>query len=270
MRSKYAAILSNIENTYSEVICEYCGTETPSIGDACICSNCECLAHITRQILASRDNPLLASLDNIRSKVASSEYADAISVYDKLILERQDPFLMYAEALLYIQYSNYELSKISYDKTGFMDENASSRAIASKFISNSKRLLQKAISAVELDISKGNKSANATYLLFLCQLKMQNYRAARSRLEELGAMPDKYIFNYASMIFNILVNDHKSAEKFADKLLSNDIFSINSLYYIAFIRFKQRNFTEAKELLTSLNQLIPNRNVGFLLDEIKE
>lgn len=251
------------------VICEYCGTETPSISETCICSNCECLASTRRLLLANRDHLLLESLDSIKNLAFDSKYAEAISIYDKLISERKDPFLMYAEALLYIRYSNYELSKITYDKRGFMDENTLSRNSASKLISSSKKLLERAISTIELEISKGNKSANMFYLLFLCQLKMQNYRAARPNLEILKMIPDDYLYSYASMIFNMHIQDYKSAAAFAEKLISKENFSINSLYYTAFMKFKQRDFAEAKKLLDGLNQLIPNKNVELLLSEIR-
>lgn len=265
---QYIKILNDFRNSYQNLICEYCDFETPSTDERCICFNCESFVHSTRTILERRDSPLLDSLDSIKSSLNDSKYVDAITVYDRLIKERNDPILMYASALVQIKYSNYEISMISYDKKGFMEENTQHRDMAAKLTSSAKRLLAKSISTIEAEISKAGNSTNLLYPLFLSQIKLGNYRGAQNSIQGLKKGENSYLANYAAMLLDVYMENYESAIRNADTLLEKGGFSINALFYISFCKFKNGKAKEAKRLFTEISKIIESDSIAQMLSEI--
>ena len=89
-----------------------------------ICSNCESIINNDRKSLLGTNPELVGDLDTIRKGIANNDFESVVSVYDRMRSENEGPSLMYAEALAYIAYSNHEISLISYDRKGFMEENS--------------------------------------------------------------------------------------------------------------------------------------------------
>lgn len=268
--SQYLAVLKSLENSHRTLLCSYCGCETPSIGGRCICSNCESFVDSTRVALERKNHVLLEMLGNINAYVRDSKYDDAIAVYEKLVSINKDPGLMYAESLLYLQYSNHELAKISYDRAGFMEENSLHRDRAAKLASSSKRLLAKGISIAESEISNGNSSPIILYSLFLCQMKMENYRGAQKSVRELEAGGSKYLAAYASMLFHAEIGQYKNAVADAESLLDGKNFSVNVLFYIGLTKFKEGHTKDAKRILVALAGLAPSKEIGAMIAKIEE
>ncbi|HIH50614.1 MAG: hypothetical protein ABSE71_01645 [Candidatus Micrarchaeaceae archaeon] len=267
--SEYLAFLGALENSNRTLLCGYCGYEIASIGKSCICTNCESPVFSARREFEARNHTLLEALDSIAAYARDRRYDDAIAGYEKLIALNKDPYLMHAEALLYLQYSNYELAKIQYDRPGFMEENALHRDKSAKLASSSKRLLAKGISAAESEISNGNNSSLTLYSLFLCQMRLEDYRGAQESLKELKSGP-KYLSSYASMLFHIGIGHYDAAIADAETLLNEKSFSVNALFYIGFSKFKKGQARDAKKILSALSRVLSNESVEALLKEIAE
>jgi tetratricopeptide (TPR) repeat protein len=267
---QYLKIIDGLESSHQTLMCEYCGAETPSIGELCICSNCECVAHSTRPMLEKRDHLLLDALDSINSSIASQNYDAALATYDKLVAERKEPPYMYAQALLYLKYSNYEIGKINYSRQGFMEENTTHRNNAAKSASASKRLIAKAISVAENETATGNTSPNIVYMLFLAQMKLGNHRAAQISMNQLFKIGNRYLADYSAMVFSTHMQDYAGAIKSAERLLINDNFSVNALFYIGYSKFRGGKVKEAGNMLARLGSLIVSENLHALLQEMSE
>ncbi len=267
--TQYLEVLNALENSHNTLLCSYCGSETASMGDNCICSNCESFVDSTRVALDKRDHALLEALGAINSYVRDSEYDNAIVVYDKLISLNRDPCLMYAEGLLYLQYSNHELAMISYDKQGFMEDNALHRDKAAKLASASKRLLAKGIATAQSEISSGNSSPVVLYSLFLCQLRLSNYRGAQNSMKALESTGSGYLAAYASMLFNADMGHYDGAIASAERLLTGKDFSVNALFYIGLSKFKKGHAADAKRILVALSGLVYSEAIAALLKEIE-
>lgn len=264
----YADALEELEKTTVLLICEYCGVETPSIGDFCICSNCESMVVTNRTLLERKDHVLLDSLDRINRSMADSKYEDAMPFYDKIILERNEPSLMYAAAIAYLKYSNYEIMQIGYAKIGFMEENTIHRDKAAKLASTAKRLLTKSISIVNMEIGKGNRPLNFVYNRFLSQIKMGNHKGAKNSIDILQKAGNDYVYNYAQMVFESSMERYDTALKIADRFTKRENFSINAFYYIGLSLFKKGKNKEAKRTLEVLNSILKNGNLEALILEI--
>lgn len=252
----------------TQFLCERCGAETAAIGGMCMCSNCESIATNTRSTLERKDHMLLGSLDRINKAIAASDYNSAISVYDELVSQRKDPSLMYAEALLYLKYSNYEVMQIGYENPGFMEGNTAHRDKASKLASLAKKLLAKSVSQSKREIMASPGSLGLTYNLFLSQMKLGMMRAANSTINDILKLDSRYVYNYAKMVFEARREHYDDMVKAADTLTSAENFSLNAFYYMGLWLFKKGRYKEAKEMLNSLNGLMRSSNLEALLFEI--
>ncbi len=264
----YVSALQDIQKSATLLMCEYCGIETSSLGDTCICSNCESMVVTNRAILEKKDHVLLDALDNINRSMSDSNYDQAIQLYDKLILERKEPSLMYAEAIAYLKYSNHEITNIGYMRAGFMEENTLHRDKAAKLVSLSKRLLTKSVSLANAEIAKGNKPLNLIYNKFLAQIKMGSVKGSKESVEMLKGMGNEYIYNYAQLVFAARMEKYDNTLRAAEKLTKKDSFSINAFYYIGLALFKKGKFKDAKSVLESVNGIIKSANLDTLIFEV--
>lgn len=266
--TSYLDIIRTVSKIYDNSMCMYCGLETPALGDMAICSNCENIVYMNRSSLAKREQDLISKLDSINESINKSDFHVAISTYDKIVSERLEPTFLYAEALLYIKYSNYEISQISYDKPGFMDENTKRRDSATKQASTAKKFLEKAIFMARTEIAAGNASLNTVYALFLAQRKIGNMRGAREAMELLDRLGKEFITGYVSMVYETEMKNFDKAIAHAESLVGQNDFSINAFYYIAYALFKKGKRNDAKILLETLKPSIASRNVEALINDI--
>lgn len=263
----YTRMLENSKKSCTMLMCEYCGTETPSIGSMCMCSNCECLVTTGRTVLEKKDHLLLDALDRINASVGVDKYDDAISIYTGLIAEKRLPMLMYAAAITYTKYSNYEITKIGYMQPGFMEENTLHRDKAAKLVSSAKRLLTKSISVSNAEI-KGGGSFDMIYGRFLAQMKMGSIKGAKNSVDMLEKAGNEYVYDYARMVFESRMEKYDNVMRSAETLMGNERFSVNAFYYIGLALFKKRKIKEARQVLQPLNGLLKSGNLDALLFEV--
>ena len=264
----YVSALEEFKKSSSLLICEYCGVETASLGDICVCSNCESMVVTTRPILQKKDHPLLDSLDSINNAINDMKYELAIPIYDKLIADKKDPSLMYAAAILYLKYSNYEITQIGYAKPGFMEDNTVHRDKGAKLASTAKKLLSKSISVANAEIAKGNTPLSLVYNRFLAQVKMGSVKGAKESVGLLQKLGNEYIYNYASLVFEARMEHYDNTIKIADTLTDPKSFSVNAFYYIGLGLFKKRKVKDAKMVLEALNGILKSNNLEALIFEI--
>lgn len=264
----YVAILQESKRAAGSLMCQYCGVETLALGDTCMCSNCESMVTTTRAMLQNKDHVLLDTLDSINRNLGDMKYDVAMPLYDRLVLDRKDPSIMYAAAIAYLKYSNYEIMQIGYAKTGFMEDNTIHRDKAAKLASSAKRLITKSISLANAEISKGNGSLNLVYNRFLAQVKIGSLRGAKDSLGLLQKMDNEYAYGYANMVFEARMERYDNALKIAETLTTQKSFSINAFYYIGLALFKKGKIKEAKTVLGALNGILKSSNLEALIFEI--
>lgn len=264
----YASLLGNLERMGSLLMCEYCGVETSALGNQCMCSNCESLVFSTRSIIEKKDTVLLDTLENINRSADASDYDSVLRMYDQLMAERKEPSLLYAAAIAHLKYSNYEIMKIGYMSTGFMEENTVHRDKAAKLVSSAKKLLAKAISIANSEMAKGNSPVSLVYCKFLAQIKMDSVRGAKQTLGMLEKMGNEYAYNYAQMVFEAHMQRYGNAMKIAEKLTSEKSFSLNAFYYIGLGLFKTGRLKDAKVLLQALDGILRSGNLDALIFEV--
>ena len=269
---RYIKLIRNMKASVTELQCTYCGMETVSVGEISICSNCESIIHASRRMLLTRNPDLVKRLDGISKGIKSKDFESAIAIYDEMREGGGEPALLYAEALAYIGYSNYEISKISYDREGFMEENITHRSRGSELISTSKLLLTEAVGLAvrEIEKEKGNASLNLEYSLFLAQLKLGLVRGAGYTLSNLRKMTGAYVSEYANLVFDASVGRYDDVIKNAGSMIKSTHISANVFYYIAFALFKKGDMEDSERMLEELGPLMKSENVGSLLQEIEK
>ena len=90
--AKSMRLLKDIERSGAKLICAYCGVETLSVGSIGICSNCESMISTDRKSLVGTNPELVGNLDAIRKAIANNDFESAISVYDRMRGEDEEPF----------------------------------------------------------------------------------------------------------------------------------------------------------------------------------
>ena len=262
--SRYVNLLSDIARLGEGLMCTCCGTETPSIYDIDICTNCENLVYASRKTLANRNPELVGNLDAIRMGIDEGKFEQAIAVYDRI---EKNSSLLYAEALAYIKYSNSEVAKVDYTVQGTENGNAKFIKNSVELTSRSKYYLVKAIGAVRGDIEKGTVSLGNLYLMFMTQLKFGSIRAASHALQQLGKVGDAYVAGYANLAFDANMGRYDEIIKRADAMMGGE-HGINVFYYLALALFKKNRVKESVALLTELQKIMKSANVDALLHEI--
>ena len=256
--------------SHTMLMCEYCGRETFSVDNMAVCTNCEGLIHLTRKMVQMKNPALASSLDTVNELLAGGEHERAAQIYEKLYSETKDPQLLYAEALVYIKSSNYDMSKIAYDKPGFMDGNIALKDSALKQTSSAKRLLAKIIYVTRGNLDKNIISVNTLYSLFLAQLKFGDIRGAKHSLEKLEGLNNGYVYTYASMVFWAVMRNYDKTIENAEALLAQNNFSINAAYYMAFAYFKQKKLKDAKRLLVAAQKYLSSESAEVLVQDMEE
>ena len=266
---QYTKPLNSLANAQRRLLCAYCGTSTAALGNAGICSNCESIAYYESESLPNRDPVLAGSLKNIRDAIANANYEDAIAEYEKLCLYSKDPSFLYAEALVYIKYSNRENSKISYDRPGFMEDNADLTERSLNLAVKAKALLAKAIAIAREDVAKGNNSPNILYALLLAQLKFGELRGARKSLDTIERYDKSTLYNYAAMLLEAHIGNYRKVMEYADAIInSNDVIS-NAFFYAGLAMFKLGRRTDAEKLLRSASKVSDSSSIPALIEEIR-
>ncbi|MGC8651824.1 MAG: hypothetical protein ACP5UH_01055 [Candidatus Micrarchaeia archaeon] len=255
---KYSKKMPKVAGKFT---CMYCGAENISFGGVAICTNCEGIASSTTPQAA--DHNRVDAVREISTHNRLHEYEESIKIYEQLFNTAKDPMLLYAEALTYIAYSNYELSRISYDREGFMEENAEHNYHASELTSKAKLLLAKCSSMLRSGTPLSDAKTSA-YHLFLAYLKFGDTAAARSALYNVKKL-DGTLYEYASMQLGSEIGDFKGVLQHSEVLLKARWQPHIALYYAAYALFKTGKTKEAKAIMGSIQGFIKSENTGRLL-----
>ncbi len=269
----YLDLLRFVESNNKKLFCIYCGTETYVLNNIGICSNCENIISLPSSVLIKQDPEAVSKISAINEKLSNqniteTDFEEAIKIYDELIAKKNNLGYLYAKALLLIKYSNYLINQINYNKQGFMDENSELNEKSIKLVSDSKLLLYKIISTCNANINSNINSFNEIYLMFLANIKLNNFKAAQSSLNLIKNFNEIFILEYSQLIFNIAIKNYENATNNAKNLLMHDNFSINALFYYSFVLFNKKEFKQSKNILQQLQKYIKNDNIKNLIQDI--
>jgi len=264
---KYLRILGSVAQNRRQA-CEYCGNETLTITNPWFCSYCESLLFESTQSVRVRDAALTNGLDAVNGFIDTGEYGKAVDAYSKIILNYNEPAFHYRYALLHIAYSNSEVSKIRYDREGFMEENAALREHASLLVSDAKRIFNHAIAMCRKESGKGSLTPVGKHIEFMSYVKLGRLRSAKGALERMqqGSL---YLYKYAEMVLDAEMGNSGGALAAADWLLRRDTFSINALYYVALAALRSNQPREAQRILEGLGAFVKSPAIGALVGEAR-
>jgi tetratricopeptide (TPR) repeat protein len=267
--SQYMKRLEILSKAYRKLVCVYCGTKTAALRNQCMCSNCESIARYGSAALLDVDPMLASSLELINGALAEANYESAIAEYEKLYQYRKDPALLYAEALVYIKYSNSENAKISYDRPGFMEDNAAAVERSIGLASTAKTLLAKSIGSSRADMAEGNSSPNNLHALLLAQLKFGDLRGARDSMEAIEKLGNALMYDYAVMLFETRMGNYGQVMERADAIIRSDEVLVNAFFYAGLAMFKLGRQSDAEKLLKAVGEVSDNSSIPALIEEIR-
>ena len=245
--------------------CPYCGSKTISLSDHCVCSWCEALIH--KKISETSSDSLSKAVSAISQSYSSKDYNAAVSSCDGAYAASKSAWFLYLKGIILLSASNNETSLISYDKPGFMEENATHRAAASKLYADSRLSLYKAISEAG-KVSADSKALDTTFLQFIASFKLKDKPAAKHYLDELSEMNNTLALGYAKMLLFNLNGLYEESLSHAESLLTKKSFSVGALYYAALALFKLRKMAEAKALVGEAIKYISTPSALALHDGI--
>ncbi|MDE1825557.1 MAG: hypothetical protein KGH61_03890 [Candidatus Micrarchaeota archaeon] len=195
-----------------------------------------------------------ALLGEIYSSLSSGKFPEAAASFDKMLSSQRSPQNLYAAAVFYTLYSDYEYSKREYTAPrGFMEDNAISTSSGLEMYSKAKLLLYQSISLCD-KTPKEQRDALLYYTKFLAYTRLKKkLEASRALAELLQNDNQRFMTEYASMIHHCSMAD-KLAEPSIAKVI--DLGIPNAFYYAANLLAEHRKFREAKELAAKLLQKV--------------
>ncbi len=265
--SEYAKNAAFIAKSGSVASCPYCGSKTIYAGSYCFCSGCEALIYPAKS--NSQSAEITEAVSAISKAGATADFKGAISACDAAFSISKSPWFLYIKGIVQIEASNNETSLISYDKPGFMEENAEHRYNASELYAAARLSLFKAVNTV-VSTSKEAPALDTNYLAFLASIKLKDYQAAKHYLDVLSGHNNDTAVSYSKMLLFNGVGTYRDSLLNAEKLLSKTQFSVNALYYAAFALFKLKKKKEAKAAIETAIKYISTQPVLSMFKTIKE
>ncbi len=266
MNVKNAALVASYAASSGMLIkCPYCGAKTISLSDHCVCSWCEALIH--KKISETSSGALSQAVASIGQSYSSKDYNAAVSSCDSAYAASKSAWFLYIKGIILLSASNNETSLISYDKPGFMEENAARRAAASKLYADSRLSLYKAISEAG-KVSADSKALDTTFLQFIASFKLKDKAGAKHYLNELSEMENTLASSYAKMLLFNFNGLYGESLTHAESLLTKKSFSVGALYYASLALFKLRKIPDAKALVGEAIKYISTPSALALHDDI--
>ncbi len=251
-------------------MCCYCGNENVASGDYWICFHCESVNRATLLSMKLNDQGLVSTLLEVNRYLLGNEYLNAINEYQKLVARYNEPEMLYNTGLIYMQYSNYQVSLIRYDRKGFMEENSLYREEASALASKAKLILNKASAMCQAKIKENGRNEFIDHTIFMINIKLGRLKSAIVALDSQENHNNEFLVNYEHMVLSAETKDYAATASYATKLLQKGMFSANAFYYIAWALFKTGRSKEALELLSALGKELQGGNVLALAQEIQK
>ncbi|MEM0154306.1 MAG: hypothetical protein QW814_00520 [Methanothrix sp.] len=260
-----ASVASYAASSGMLIKCPYCGAKTISLSDYCVCSWCEALIH--RKMSETNNNALSQAVSSISQNYSSKNYDVAVSACDNAYTSSKSAWFLYLKGIVLLSASNNETSLISYDKPGFMEDNASHRVAASKLYADSRLSLYKAISEAAKG-SADSKALDTTFLQFISSVKLKDKTGAKHYLNELSELGDDLASKYAKMLIFNLNGLYEESLSHAESLLTKKSFSVGALYYASLALFKLHKTNDAKALISEAIKYISTPSALALHDDI--
>lgn len=255
-----AALLRAIDEgvrTARMMQCTSCGAETPVVDVIGFCTWCENIVYRQAGDIERTDVWRGEVLTRIIAGRKEGKYEDIINAYNEMTSISAEAGIQYAMGLMMIEYSNYETSRIGYEKDGFMESNIAHRDRARDLYSKAKMRLNKAISLADISIGQNVHQASNLYIKFLCQIKLGKPKPATLTLKKIRALNEEYIASYCDIVIAVSLKNYAKGLEMAQKLLAGKSFTINAFYYAAFCLMKMGKKREAALILSKLKESVP-------------
>ncbi len=250
------------------LMCTYCGDETLCLNSRGFCSNCEMPVYLDRDSFREKQPSTFQIAVQFADNVNKGLLDEAAKNCDALSQASKDPAYLYEKGLILIKQSNKEVTLISYDRSGFMEENTAHRNNAARFASAARAALIGAIGG-EASMPSGTKpAAAAAFVSFLSHIKLSNIREATSLQSTIEKIDPDYYGAYSKMMLELNLGHSDAALECAHKMLVKGSFSINALFYAALALLDKRNYGDAKRIGTMLKGHVPDNAIDLLMKEI--
>ncbi len=248
-------------------MCPFCGNSSPADAETWVCCFCENANSDTMLSIRMKDGALLATLSNVESAIGRGDFENALKEYNGIVARYNDPGFIYAYGLLHIQYSNSLIASISYDRKGFMEENAVLKENAVKVASKAKMILNKANVICKRLMTADTHSELLAYTLFIINIKLKKIKTAKRAILILKDLKSNYLASYAEMVLNAEIGNYKETLKVAQTLPAD---SANAFYYMGWALFKMGKESEAKKLIGALSLQFQSEVTVALSSEIEK
>jgi tetratricopeptide (TPR) repeat protein len=258
----YLSYLKLLEKKGEMLLCEYCGFQTPAIGNSGICSNCEMQVSYSDAALKSIKPSVYSHAQNIYNFVSAKRFDNARKECDAAYQETADLGYIYCKGLISIKASNSAQASIRYDRQGFMEENSVFRNAATKEAAAARGYFNSIISTTKM---AGKDDSIPYYLIFLSNIKLHNIKEASETLKAIKSRNIPLLENYGNMILQLNSNSPESTILAAKKLLSEELFSINALYYIAEALADMGDYKKSIKLALALLEKLPKQQINRLI-----
>jgi hypothetical protein len=243
--------------------CTFCGAQTPVVGVIGFCTWCENIVFRQTGDIERTDVWRGEVLARISTRLKERRYEDVMNAFNEMSAISNEAGLYYAMALALIEYSNYETSKIGYEKGGFMEENIVHRDGAKELYSVAKLRLNRAIKLAEVSAAQKVHQASDLYVIFLCQMKAGKLKAAAATLKRITALKEDYVSTYCSLLLAVGLKDYSKGLEVCHKLTVGQDFTINAFYYAAFCLLKTGKKHEANLILSKIRNFISIQNAAL-------
>ncbi len=276
------AIVLPIINTYSylkmantlgsikRIRCGYCGNENAALGGIWICFHCENVNDNTVLLMKLNNTDLMDTLEKVNGFLASDNYEQALAMYGEMVAKYKDPCMTYNYGLMHLQYSNYEIASIRYDRKGFMEENAMHREKGDALASRAKLVLNRASVECQKKIDTENTEGLWYYTLFIINIKLHRMKTAMRAMDKVKDYSNEYLNSYCRMIFNAETGNYYNVAKSSVELLGKGQFSPNALYYVSWTLFKAGRLKDSLVLITALDKQLQNSSTVALKEEVEK
>lgn len=249
-------------------MCLYCGADTVSFGGETFCSNCELIVKNNRGKLIALVPDIVNSLDAINKLLKNRNFSEANDRYSSIINTVDDPIFLYAYGIFLIMYSNFNLSKISYYREGFMEENIGYRKDSWKIYGNARMFLYRCIDKTEKNHDLN--SLQKRFVIFLSMVKLGNIRSANIELEKIKKLRNKHVYMYAKIVIDSNTGCYKQVIANSEKFLLDKYYPQNVVYYLAFALFKIGKIKESIQISKFMDERFPNNKYKDLVLDIEK
>lgn len=264
----YLEIISKKPTNEKQLMCLYCGANTTSFGGITFCSNCELIVKNNRGELISLNEKVVTSLDSINRLCKSERFSEADEVYNNIIKTADDPLYMYTYGIFLIIYSNFNLSKISYHKKGFMEDNIKYREDSWKIYGNARMFLYRCINRIEKNHELD--SLQKRFVVFLSMIKLGEIRPAEIELKKIKELGNDNVYKYAKIVFDSYIKKYERVIANSEIFLLEKYYPQNIIYYLTFALFKIGKVKKSIQISRFMNKLLPNSRYYDLILDIEK